>query len=156
MSDIKSEIKDGITYTYLDQDECRIYFSSQFPRDLWELPKDRELNLEATVLRNFSLEKMEPAKRMGELYKGRQNDVVSILIYAHEQNRFEEFYTLLEQKYNDFKEIPVEHRLARTDLTAFVIGLYAKLGFRPQDSADFSRKFVEFYGPGLLVFPKRN
>ncbi len=88
------------------------------------------------------------------MFIGRQLDVTSILLYAEENVEFDRYAMRLEARPGYFSFIPPKKRIARTDVTAFILRLYADLGIAPVSEAENAEKLVDEYGAGLVVRKK--
>lgn len=154
MAKIHLEEKNGIPYRFVKgQDGIRLYLLPHVPMDAGEIESEKSFNLEEAVS-SFPEELQGRVKTIGERYKGRQMDAVGVLLYAHEQERFDEYAKRLEAKPRDFNYIHPDLMMARNDVTAFFLRLYADLGIAPKKEAESSERQVKNYGIGVVVFPK--
>lgn len=154
MAQIQTEQRNGITIRYVNaQDGIRIYLLPNVPADAGDIPKENGFNLEKGVL-EFPTELRERVRGIGEKYRGRQLDATSILLYAHERKKFDEFAKRLEDKPHDFEFIHPDLMMARTDVNAFFMRLYADLGISPEQEAVRAERQLRDYGVGVIVLPK--
>jgi hypothetical protein len=154
MAKINIEDKGGIAARYVEaQEGIRIYLLPNVPIDAGEIPIEKGFDLERS-LDVFPLEMRDRARRIGELYAGRQLDTMSILLYAKEQGKFDDYAKKLESKPRDFDYIHPNLMMARTDVSAFFMRLYADLGVAPQEDAEKAERQLRDYGIGVVVLPK--
>jgi len=155
MARIQTEERDGIKTRYVDaQDGIRLYLLPNIPADVGEIPSEKGFNLEGAV-KKFPEGKREIVRRIGKKYNGRQLDATSILLYAEEQGKFDEYASRLEKMPKDFEYIHPELMMARTDVSAFFMRLYADLGIAPVEEAEHCERQLEDYGVGVVVLPKK-
>jgi hypothetical protein len=150
MAEIHSESKNGIGFRYVEaQDNMRVYLLPHVPADAGKIPTEGKFDLEGAV-KKFPEEFQERVKKLGEKYRGRQLDTVSILLYAKEQGKFEEYAERLESN-REFETIHPDLMMARTDVSAFFIRLYADLGIAPIEEAERAERQLKEYGAGVIV-----
>ena len=155
MAQIHTEERNGIQTRYVKaQDGIRLYLLPNVPMGAGEIPTESGFDLEKAVSK-FPDEKQDRARRIGQACAGRQLDATSILLYAEEQGRFDDYAKRLESKSQEFKFIHPELMMARTDVTAFFMRLYADLRLAPVEKADRAERQLRDYGVGVVVFPKR-
>ncbi len=153
MARIHLEDRNGILIKYVNaQDGIKLYLLPNVPTDAGRIEAEGDFPLEEAVKR-FPVDKQEKVRQIGKAYDGRQLDAASILLYAEEQGRFDEFVQRLEAKEKDFAYIHPSLRLARTDITAFFMRQYADLGKAPEEEAARTERQLEDYGPCVAVFP---
>lgn len=151
---LHTEEINGLTVRYIDiEDEERVYLLPFIPIG-YPVRHECYVDLEGIVKDEFPQVHQERVKKIADKYVGRQLDTTSILLYAEEMGRFDEFAERLESKPKDFAYIHPNLMMARTDVTAFFMQMYADLGIAPREEADEIRKMVEDYGPGIVVSPK--
>jgi hypothetical protein len=161
MVQIQTERRNGATLKYYepsnryeDGSKMRIYLLPGVPTDVVSLPimpdlKKGDLD---DFLQGFHPENRKKARNIIESYSGRQIDAASVLRYADEQGKFPEYAKTLEDKMeSDIKYVHPDARYARTDFSAFILGLYADLGIAPREEAESMKKQVESYGAGVVV-----
>ncbi|MFH1174343.1 MAG: hypothetical protein V1725_04370 [archaeon] len=154
MARIHEETIRGITTRYVQaQDGIRIYLLPGIPTDAGELFSEKNFDLES-ALAGFPDGKKERARAIGKKYAGRQLDALSVLLYAEEQGTFDEYARTLESK-QDFSSIHPDLMLARTDVTAFFLRLYADLDIAPVAEAERAERQLSEYGVGVVIHPKR-
>jgi len=155
MAKINEETRDGIKTRYVGaQDGIRVYLLPNVPVDAGEIPTERGFDLEGAVSK-FPEELQGRARRIGEQYAGRQLDAMSILLYAEERRKFDDYARRLESKPKDFEFIHPDLMMARTDVTAFFMRLYADLGTAPVEEAERAERQLRDYGIGVVVLPRR-
>jgi hypothetical protein len=160
MAKIITEERNGITCRYVEaQDGIRVYLLPNVPVDVGEIEVQEDYD-EATVNGfmdkvGFSSEQRERGRRIVGNYRGRQMDTLSVLGYAQEQGRFDEFAQRLEERHTEWRTVHSDLMYSRTDITAFFLGLYAALGKAPREEATKARELAENYGPGVVVLPKK-
>jgi len=153
MAKIHTEERKGIKIRYVNaQDGIKIVLLPNVPTDAGEIPSEKGFDLEGSV-NNFPVEMRDRAKRIGEQYAGRQLDAMSILLYAKEQGKFDEYADRLDPKPKDFEFIHPDLMMARTDVSAFFMRLYADLGIAPEDEAERAERQLKDYGVGVIVLP---
>ncbi|MBI2583890.1 MAG: hypothetical protein HYW25_04440 [Candidatus Aenigmarchaeota archaeon] len=118
--------------------------------DAGEIPTERGFDLEGAVS-EFPEARQERVRRIGEQYAGRQLDATSILLYAEERGEFDKYATRLESRHEDFEFIHPGLMMARTDVTAFFMRLYADLGVAPAEEAERAERQLRDYGIGVVV-----
>lgn len=149
------EERNGIKTRYVNaQEGIRIYLLPNVPMDAGKIPTEKGFDLEGAVSK-FPEGLQNRARRIGEQYSGRQLDAMSVLLYAKEKGEFDNYAKRLESKPEDFESIHPDLMMARTDVTAFFMRLYADLGVAPVEEADRAERQLRDYGVGILVFPKR-
>ncbi len=154
MATIHTEERGGIETRYVQaQDGIRVYLLPNVPMDTGEIPTERNFDLEGAVSK-FPEEMQERVRRIGEQYVGRQLDATSILLYAEERGKFDDYARRLESKPNDFEVIHPDLMMARTDVTAFFMRLYADLGVAPVEEVERAERQLEDYGKGVIVLTK--
>ncbi len=142
-----------------DGKKARVYLLPGVPKEAGRI--DSEIGVSLDKMLSFLEEKagistdsLKRSKKILEKYKGRLIDTSSILYYANEQNRFDEFAERLEQEYSKLSHIPSDMMFARTDVMAFFHKLYMDLDIGNKKE---QKKFINFEkslgGPGLIVFP---
>lgn len=152
---IHTEERNGIKNRYVQaQEGIRVYLLPNVPMDAGEIPTEKGFDLERAVGK-FPKELQDRTRRIGEQYSGRQLDAISILLYAKERGKFDDYAKRLESKPNDFEFIHPELMMARTDVNAFFMRLYADLGIAPVEEAERAERQLRDYGIGVVVFPKR-
>jgi hypothetical protein len=155
MVKINEEIKNGIKTRYVQgQEGIRIYLLPNVPIDAGEIPVEEGFDLEG-VVSEFPEDLQERARKIGKGYAGRQLDAMSILLYAKERGKFDDYARRLESKPKDFAYIHPGLMMARTDVTAFFIRLYADLGVAPIEEAERAERQLKDYGVGIVVLPKK-
>ena len=155
MVTIHTEERSGIRTRYVEaQDGIRLYLLPNVPIDAGEIPTEKGFDLEGAVSK-FPETRQERVRRIGEQYAGRQLDATSILLYAEEREKFDDYAKRLESKPKDFEFIHPELMMARTDVTAFFMRLYADLGVAPAEEAERAERQLENYGVGVVVLPRR-
>ena len=155
MATIHTEERNGIRTRYVEaQDGIRLYLLPNVPMDAGEIPTERGFDLEGEVSK-FPEELQDRTKRIGEQYSGRQLDAISILLYAKERGKFDDYARRLESKPKDFEFIHPDLMMARTDVSAFFMRLYADLGVAPVEEAERVERQIENYVIGVVVLPKR-
>ncbi len=154
MAKINTDQINGITVRYVDaQNGIKLYLLPCVPMDAGKIEKEHDFDLEGAIGK-FPNELRQKARSIGERYIGRQLDAMSILLYANEREKFDEYAKKLEEKIKDFDYIHPELRLARTDVSAFFFRLYADLGIAPSEEAERAERQLRDYGPAVVVFPK--
>ena len=155
MATIHTEERNGIKTRYVEaQEGIRLYLLPNVPIDAGEIPTEKGFDLEGAVSK-FPETRQEKVRRIGEQYAGRQLDAISILLYAEERGKFDDYARRLESKPKDFEFIHPELMMARTDVTAFFTRLYADLGVAPVEEAERAERQLENYGAGVVVLPRR-
>ena len=155
MATIHTEERNGIRTRYVEaQGGIRLYLLPNVPMDAGEIPTEKGFDLEGTVSK-FPETRQERVRRIGEQYAGRQLDAISILLYAEERGKFDDYARRLESKPKDFEFIHPELMMARTDVTAFFMRLYADLGVAPVEEVERAERQLENYGVGVVVLPRR-
>ena len=155
MATIHTEERNGIRTRYVEaQEGIRLYLLPNVPMDAGEIPTEKDFDLEGAVSK-FPETRQERVRRIGEQYAGRQLDAISILLYAEERGKFDDYARRLESKPKDFEFIHPELMMARTDVTAFFMRLYADLGVAPVEEAERAERQLENYGAGVVVLPRR-
>ena len=155
MATIHTEERNGIRTRYVEaQGGIRLYLLPNVPMDAGEIPTEKGFDLEGTVSK-FPETRQERVRRIGEQYAGRQLDAISILLYAEERGKFDDYAKRLESKPKDFEFIHPELMMARTDVTAFFMRLYADLGVAPVEEVERAERQLENYGVGVVVLPRR-
>ena len=155
MATIQTEEIGGVKTRYVEaQEGIRIYLLPNVPVDAGQISVEKDFDLEAAV-KKFPKTRQERVRRIGEQYAGRQLDATSVLLYANERGKFEDYAKRLESKPGDFESIHPELMMARTDVNAFFLRLYADLGIAPVDVAEKAERQLENYGIGVIVLPKR-
>ena len=155
MATIHTEERNGIKTRYVEaQEGIRLYLLPNVPIDAGEIPTEKGFDLEGAVSK-FPETRQEKVRRIGEQYAGRQLDAISILLYAEERGKFDDYARRLESKPKDFEFIHPELMMARTDVTAFFMRLYADLGVAPVEEAERAERQLENYGAGVVVLPRR-
>lgn len=155
MANIHTEERNGIKTRYVQaQEGIRVYFSPNVPIDAGEIPTEKGFDLEEAVSK-FPEELQDRTRRIGEQYSGRQLDATSILLYAKEKGKFDDYAKRLESKPKDFEFIHPELMMARTDVSAFFMRLYADLGVAPVEEAERAERQLRDYGIGVVVLPRR-
>ena len=154
------EEKNGIVCRYLNaRNGMKIYLLPNVPMDAGEIPLGPILKIsdieEYIEELKFTPEQKERARNIAGEYRGKQVCALSVLGYAKEQGKFEEFAKIMEDKKKDFETIHPDLMEARTDVTTFFLGLYADLGKAPVKEAQAMRELVEKYGPGVVILPKK-
>ncbi|MDO8509447.1 MAG: hypothetical protein Q7S27_07265 [Nanoarchaeota archaeon] len=154
MAKINTEIREGITCRYVNaQNGIKLYLLPNVPLDAGEIPIEKGFDLEMAVSK-FPENLKERVRKIGQSYSGRQLDATSILLYAEEKGSFEEYAKRLESKPKDFEYIHPDLMVARTDVTAFFMRLYADLGVAPKEEAEKSERLLSDYGVGVVMFPR--
>ena len=156
------EEKNGIKCRYLNaQNGMKVYLLPNVPMDAGDIPiqndlSDSDINGFMEELK-FTQEQRERARRIVDNYRGRHVDALSVLGYAKEQGdkMFDTFAGKLEERKKDFETIHPNLMYARTDVTAFFLGLLADLGKTPVKEAEAMEKLVKEYGPGVIILPKK-
>ncbi|MDE1856851.1 MAG: hypothetical protein KGH98_02070 [Candidatus Micrarchaeota archaeon] len=159
MVKIMTEERKGITVRYIDPvntyqgRSIRVYLLPNVPVDAGELipRQDLDRQKETEILGKFKPEHKETVKDLWSKYEGESLSAVSVLLYAEERGRFDEFAEKLRKEYD--RNIIYMHpdiRTSRTDVMAFFNELYAELGVATVEAADEARKLADF-GPGLVV-----
>ncbi|MCH7568353.1 MAG: hypothetical protein IIA87_02935 [Nanoarchaeota archaeon] len=106
---------------------------------------------------DVSGEVVERTRKIFDAYKGRQLDVLSVLCYAFDNDRFEEFASRLENFCSStIKYIHPGVMMARTDVTAFFMKQFIDFGVGDRAEAEWWVDFNERNGSGLLVFPEQS
>lgn len=155
MAEIHTEERNGIKTRYVRaQGGIRLYLLPNVPMDAGEIPTEKGFDLEGAVSK-FPEEFRDRVRRIGEQYAGRQLDATSILLYAEERGKFEEYAKKLESKPKDFEFIHPDLMMARTDVSAFFMRAYADLGVAPVEEAERAERQLENYGVGVVVLSKR-
>lgn len=155
MAEIHTEERNGIRTRYVNaQGGIRLYLLPNVPMDAGKIPTEKGFDLEGAVSK-FPEELQDRTRRIGEQYSGRQLDAVSILLYAKEKGEFDNYASRLESKPKDFEFIHPELMMARTDVSAFFMRLYADLGVAPVEEAGRAERQLKDYGIGVVVLPKR-
>jgi len=155
MANIIEEERSGIKVRYVTaQDGIRIYLLPNVPSDAGEIPIEKKFDLEG-ALGEFPEKLQERARNIGRQYSGRQLDAMSVLLYAQEKERFDEIAKRLESKPKDFEYIHPGLMMARTDVSAFFIRLYADLGIAPEEEAARAERQLRDYGVGVVILPKK-
>ena len=155
MATIHTEERNGIRTRYVEaQGGIRLYLLPNVPMDAGEIPTEKDFDLEGAVSK-FPETRQEKVRRIGEQYAGRQLDAISILLYAEERGKFDDYARRLESKPKDFEFIHPELMMARTDVTAFFMRLYADLGVAPVEEVERAERQLENYGVGVVVLPRR-
>jgi len=155
MATIHTEERNGIKTRYVEaQEGIRIYLLPNVPMNAGEIPTEKGFDLKGAVSK-FPEELQDRVRRIGEQYSGRQLDAISVLLYAKEEGKFEDYAKRLESKSRDFEFIHPDLMMARTDVTAFFMRLYADLGVAPVEEAERAERQLENYGVGVVVLPKR-
>ncbi|MBU2562148.1 MAG: hypothetical protein KKF68_00605 [Nanoarchaeota archaeon] len=143
MAEIHTEERNGIKTRYVNaQDGVKLYLLPNVPMDAGEIPTEKGFDLEGAVSK-FPEELQDRTRRIGEQYSGRQLDAVSILLYAKEKGEFDNYASRLESKPKDFEFIHPELMMARTDVSAFFMRLYADLGVAPIEEADRAERQIK-------------
>jgi len=151
MGTIHIEERNGIETRYVKaQDGIRLYLLPNVPMDAGEIPSEKGFDLEGAVSK-FPETRQERVKKIGEQYIGRQLDTTSILFYAEERGKFDDYAKRLESKLKDFKFIHQDLMMARTDVTAFFMRLYVDLGVAPVEEAERAERQLRDYGVGVVV-----
>jgi hypothetical protein len=154
MAHIQAEEVNGIETRFVPaQDGIRIYLLPNVPMNAGKIPKEGGFDLEG-ALESFPLGLRERVRKIGIKYQGRQLDATSILLYANERGQFEDYAQRLENKPKDFEFIHPDLMMARTDVTAFFMKLYADLGIAPKAEAESAERQVRDYGAGVVVMPR--
>jgi len=154
MAKINTKTINGILCRYVNaQDGIRIYLLPNVPMNVGRIESETDFDLEKAV-KIFDVEKQERVKNIGNLYRGRCLDTLSILKYAEEKGRFEEFEKRLKAKLADFEYIHPDLMMARTDVSLFFLQMYADLGIAPKKELEHSKRQLKQYGPGVIVFPR--
>lgn len=136
MAEIHTEERSGLQIRYKKaQDGTRLYLLPNVPIDAGEIPTEKGFDLEGVVSK-FPEELQDRARRIVEQYSGRQLDAMSILLYAKENGKFDDYAGRLESKLKDFGCIHPDLMMARTDVSAFFMRLYADLGVAPIEEAE--------------------
>ena len=120
--------------------------------DAGEIPREDGFDLEE-ALKELPITDKGRARRIAKMYKGRQIDTLSVLAYAEERGRFDEFAERLETKPKDFSYIHPDLMMARTDVSAFFMQLLVDVGVAPAEEARKAKRLLE-YGTGVVVLPK--
>ena len=155
MATIHTEERNGIKTRYVEaQGGIRLYLLPNVPMDAGEIPTEKGFDLEGAVSK-FPEELQDRSRRIGEQYSGRQLDAMSILLYAKERGKFDDYAGRLESKPKDFEFIHPGLMMARTDVTAFFMRLYADLGVAPVEEAERAERQLENYGVGVVVLPRK-
>ena len=155
MATIHTEERNGIKTRYVEaQEGIRLYLLPNVPIDAGEIPTEKGFDLEGAVSK-FPETRQEKVRRIGEQYAGRQLDAISILLYAEERGKFDDYARRLESKPKDFEFIHPDLMMARTDVTAFFMRLYADLGVAPVEEVERAERQLENYGVGVVVLPRR-
>ena len=155
MATIHTEERNGIKTRYVEaQEGISLYVLPNVPIDAGEIPTEKGFDLEGAVSK-FPETRQERVRRIGEQYAGRQLDATSILLYAEERGKFDDYARRLESKPKDFEFIHPELMMARTDVTAFFKRLYADLGVAPVEEVERAERQLENYGVGVVVLPRR-
>ena len=155
MATIHTEERNGIRTRYVEaQEGIRLYLLPNVPIDAGEIPTEKGFDLEGAVSK-FPETRQEKVRRIGEQYAGRQLDAISILLYAEERGKFDDYARRLESKPKDFEFIHPDLMMARTDVTAFFMRLYADLGVAPVEEVERAERQLENYGVGVVVLPRR-
>lgn len=153
MAKINIEERNGIQTRYVNaQDGIKIYLLPNIPIDAGEIPYEKNFDLERAV-REFPEELQDRVRKIGKQYFGRQLDTISILLYAKERGKFDDYAKRLESKPKDFEFIHPDLMMARTDVTAFFLRLYADLGIAPVEEAEGAERDLGDYGIGIVAFP---
>ena len=128
MATIHTEERSGIETRYVDaQEGIRIYLLPNVPMDAGEIPAEKGFDLEDAVSK-FPEARQEKVRRIGEQYAGRQLDATSILLYAEEKGKFDDYASRLESKPEDFEFIHPDLMMARTDVNTFFMRPLCRLG----------------------------
>jgi len=153
-----TEEKNGLEYRYINaQDGMKVYLLPIIPKDVGQIPVQEDLD--ESVVEDymkelgFSLEQTERTRTVLNNYRGRQLDTLSILGYAkeHSDKAFNTFAKELEERKKDFETIHPDLMYARTDVSAFFMGLYGDLGKVPAEIVKKTTELAENYGPGIVV-----
>ncbi len=153
MAKVKTEVVNGIECRYVEaQDGIKVYLLPGVPMDAGDIPAERDFDLEE-ALEKVPITDKKRARRIAKMYKGRQIDTLSVLAYAEERGRFDEFAEILEAKPKDFAYIHPDLMMARTDVNAFFMQLLVDVGVAPKYEAERAKKLLE-YGTGVVVLPK--
>jgi len=148
---IHTEERRGVKLRYIEgQEGIRVYLLPNVPMHVGKIPAEKNFDLEAAVSK-FPEELQERARKIGKKYAGRQLDAISILLYAKEQEKFEDYERRLNLKLKNFKYIHPDLMMARTDVTAFFMRLYADLGIAPVKEAEIAERQQKEYGAGVVV-----
>lgn len=135
------------------QERAIFYSLPSIPIDAGEIPSEKGFDLENAV-QKFPKSKQEEVRGIGKRYYGRQLDAISILLYAEEQGKFDNYLKKLESKIVDFESIHPELMMARTDVTVFFTRLYADLGIATIEEAERAERQLRNYGVGVVILPK--
>ena len=153
MAKVKTEIVNGIECRYIEaQEGIKVYLLPGVPMDAGEIPREDGFDLEEALEKIPKTDKKR-TRRICGMYKGRQIDTLSVLAYAEERGRFDEFAQRLEAKPKDFTYIHPDLMMARTDVNAFFMQLLVDVDVAPAEEARKAKKLLE-YGPGVVVLPK--
>ena len=154
MARIHEEVQGGVSVRYVEaQEGTKIYLLPNVPMDAGEIPTEEGFDLEDAVAR-LHAPVQDRGRRIGEQYDGRHLDAMSILLYAQEKERFDEFAARLEAKPDGFSTVHPGLMMARTDVTAFMMRRYADRGGAPEAEAERAERQVRDYGVGVVVLPK--
>ena len=134
--------------------QMRIYPLPVVPLNVGDIPVERDFDLDYAVSR-FPKSLQARVRTIGEGFVGRQQDALSVLLYAKEQKEFDSYAQRLENPPRSFAFVHPDLMLARTDVTAFFMRLYADLGIARAEQAEEAENQIRSYGIGIRVFPKR-
>ena len=160
MAKIITEERNGITCRYVEaQDGIRVYLLPNVPTDAGEIEVQEDYD-DVTINEfmdkvEFNPDQKERVRKIVANYRGRQMDTLSILGYAQEQGKFDEFAQRLEERHEEWRTVHPDLMYSRTDVTAFFLGLYGALGKAPREEATKMRELAENYGPGVVVLLKK-
>src|SRR3989344_256029 len=108
MATTHTEERNGIKTRYVEaQEGIRLYLLPNVPTDAGEILTERGFDLEEAV-NKFPEKLRDRTRRIGEQYSGRQLDATSILLYAKEKGKFDDYAKRLESKPKDFEFIHPE------------------------------------------------
>lgn len=156
MGTIHTENRKGVEIRYVDaQNGIKLFLLPNVPEDAGEIYSEKNFDLEGAVSK-FPEGERNIVRRIGEKYVGRQLDATSILLYAEEQGKFEEYIKKLDTKPKDFEFIHPDLMMARTDVSAFFLRHYANLGIAPNEVAEEAERQLRNYGVGIVVHPKKS
>lgn len=167
MSKVKTVTKNGISLRYVDANNryedgsrMRIYLLPGVPMDAGALIPRYDVDEEKIdqVLEMIKKSHHKQAQGIIKMYSGRSMDAAIVLIESEKLNKFDEFAKKLVDFYDkDLMFMHPDIRMSRTDVTAFIMGLYAEVGLAPKEHAEKAKGIVEGYGgPGLVVLLRGN
>ena len=153
-------IRDGDFAYYrilFNNQPCRIYILPGVPAPYHTYPQEpSSFPFEKVLSSEFPGSLQHRVRSLLGKYSERRIDTLAVLIYAQEQNRFDEIVDLLDSRFEaNFKDVLKTLQFARSDLTLFFKEVYFKLGHAQEEDVQQWRDLNK-YGPGLIVFEPPN